>query len=205
MVVVDAAPERLETRIADALVVCIARVGLAHSTAELIAREAGCSRATLYRHFDGKAAIVRHAVAQEIERMTSVAVDAGLDAPTFEDAVVAVTTTAARELTAHDALWFLLVHEPESILSHLAFAEGDRVLVEVGDALAPAFARWLAPTDARRAGEWIARVLRSYVLMPEPSIDLTDLTSARELLCELVVPGLAATPRAGSRTGGSHG
>ena len=194
MTVVDAP---VETRATAALLTCIARFGLAKTTLDDIAREAGCSRATLYRYFDGKAAIVRHTVRVEVDRMTSAAVDAGLEAASLDDAVVAVTVRAARDLASHDALWFLLVHEPESILSHLAFSEGDRVIIRVGDALAPAFARWLDPMGAIRAGEWLARVLRSYVLMPEPSIDLTEFTSAREFLAELVVPGIAA--------GGSHG
>ena len=30
----------------------------------------------------------------------------------------------------------------------------------VGDAFAPAFARWLSDDDARRAGDWLARILR---------------------------------------------
>ena len=183
----------VETRASAALLACVARFGLAKTTLDDVAREAGCSRATLYRYFDGKAAIVAHTVDVEVERMTSAAVDAGLEASTLGDAVVAVAVSAARDLSSHAALWFLLEHEPESILSHLAFAEGDLVLVTVGDALAPAFTRWLEPADATRAGEWIARVLRSYVLMPEPSIDLTDTASAREFLGELVVPGLGGS------------
>ncbi len=187
----------VENRACDALLVCVARFGLAKTTLDDIAREAGCSRATLYRHFDGKAAIVGRAVTVELERMTDDAVAAGLECATLDDAVVAVTTCVARELAGHEALWFLLVHEPESILAHLAFAEGDRLIGRVGDALAPAFSRWLSPIDAMRAGEWLSRVLRSYVLMPEPSIDLADASSAREFLAELVVPGF--------RSGGSHG
>jgi AcrR family transcriptional regulator len=197
MTAVDVRAAGVESRASDALLACIARFGLAKTTLDDIAREAGCSRATLYRYFDGKAAIVGRTVTVELERMTGDAVGAGADADTFEDAVVAVTVCAARALAAHEALWFLLVHEPESILSHLAFAEGDRVISRVGDALAPAFTGWLDPADAVRAGEWLARVLRSYVLMPEPSIDLAHPSSAREFLSELVVPGF--------RSGGSNG
>lgn len=177
-------------RVTAALLACVARFGLAKTTIDDLAREAGCSRATLYRYFDSKAAIVRQTVDAEITRMTSAAVDAAVVEHSLEEAVVAATLQAARDLDGHPALSFLLAHEPESIVSHLTFAEGDRVLVWVGDALSPAFTRWLAEPDARRAGEWIARVLRSYVLMPEPSIDLTDAPTAREFLLELVAPGL---------------
>jgi AcrR family transcriptional regulator len=182
--------QAVEDRVATALLSCIARFGLAKTTIDDLAREAGCSRATLYRYFDSKAAIVRHTVDAEIRRMTTAAVDAAQEEGTLDAALIAATLQAARDLDGHRALSFLLAHEPESIVSHLTFAQGARVLAWVGDALAPAFARWLTEEEARRAGEWIARVLRSYVLMPEPSIDLTDASTAHEFLRELVVPGL---------------
>jgi len=76
------------------------------------------------------------------------------------------------------------------VLGHLAFGPGDRLLIAVGDAIAPAFDRWLTPDDAIRAGEWLARVVRSYVLMPHPPIDFTDPTAARVFLEQFVIPGL---------------
>ena len=187
----DAPPRRLgvEDRATAALLVCIARFGLSKTNLDDVAREAGCSRATLYRYFDGKGALVRRAADVELERLAARAVAAARGGATFDDAVVALATTAAGDLVAHGALQFLLAHEPESILGQLAFGPGDRLLGRVGDALSPAFARWLPPGEAQRAGDWLARVLRSYVLMPEPSIDLTDATEARSFLSELVIPG----------------
>ncbi len=197
--------ESVETRAAAALLTCIARFGLSKTTLDDVAREAGCSRATLYRYFDSKAALVRFTVAAELARLTGRAVAAADDASTLEDAMVAVVVSAARDLTAQQALQFLLVHEPESILGHLAFGPGDRLLARVGDAFAPAFARWMDDEEAQRAGDWLARVLRSYVLMPEPSIDLTDAAEARGFLTELVVPGFtpSLTPVRSAQTVGS--
>jgi AcrR family transcriptional regulator len=187
-------PTRLEdkgARIRDAALVCIGRFGLAKTTVDDIAREAGCSRATLYRYFDGKPAILRAAVAAERERVTTALVDTGRAEPTFADAVVAVVLRGAREVRGHDALQFLLAHEPEAVLGHLAFVPGDRVLVTVGDAIAPAFDRWLSPDDCTRAGDWLARLVRAYALMPHPPVDLTDPAAARTFLTALVIPGLA--------------
>jgi AcrR family transcriptional regulator len=180
----------VEDRGIEALLVCIGRFGLSKTTLDDVAREAGCSRATLYRYFDGKGALVRRVVDAELERLTSSAVAAAAAESTFADAVIALVTNSANGLVEHDALQFLLAHEPEQILGHLAFGPGDRVLSRVGDALAPAFERWLSVADARSAGDWLARILRSYVLMPEPTIDLTDLVEARDFLFELVIPGL---------------
>ena len=184
------APAPVDLRIRDAALVCIGRFGLAKTTVDDIAREAGCSRATLYRYFDGKPEIVRSVVAAEQARMAEFVIDAGRGAPTFAEAVVAVVVAGAHELRTHDALQFLLAHEPDAILGHLAFGAGDRVLMAVGDAIAPAFDRWLAPPDAARAGDWLARVLRSYALMPAPPVDLTDPATARPFLAQLVIPGL---------------
>jgi AcrR family transcriptional regulator len=185
----------VDERATAALLACIARFGLSKTTLDDVAREAACSRATLYRYFDGKSALVTRTVAVELARLTSRAVEAADEEDSLAEATVALVVAAARDLVAHRPLQFLLAHEPESILGQLAFGPGDRLLVRVGDALAPAFVRWLAPVDAQRAGDWLARVLRSYVLMPEPSIDLTDVAAGRDFLCELVVPALEHSRR----------
>ena len=185
-----ASPEK-GARIRDAALVCIGRFGLAKTTVDDIAREAGCSRATLYRYFDGKPAIVRAAVGAELDRVTTALVDAGRAEPTFADAVVAVVVRGAREVRTHDALQFLLTHEPEAVLGHLAFVRGDRALIAVGDAIAPAFDQWLSPDECTRAGEWLTRLVRAYVLAPHPPVDFTDPSAARIFLTALVIPGLA--------------
>jgi AcrR family transcriptional regulator len=185
------APAPTDVRLRDAALVCIGRFGLAKTTVDDIAREAGCSRATLYRYFDGKPAIVRAAVVAEFDRVIGALVETARSQPAFADAVVAVCVAGALELRGHDALQFLLAHEPEAVLGHLAFGPGDRLLVTIGDALAPAFDRWLSPDDATRAGDWLARVLRSYVLMPHAPVDFTDPVAARSFLTTLVIPGLA--------------
>ena len=188
---VTVAPVSMDSRIRDAALVCIGRFGLAKTTVDDIAREAGCSRATLYRYFDGKPAIVQAALLAERDRIIDAVVEAGRGAPSLADAVVDVVVTGARELRAHHALQFLLAHEPEAILGHLAFGPGDRLLTAVGDAIAPSFDRWLSPAAATRAGDWLARLVRSYVLMPHPPVDFTDRAAARAFLMQLVIPGLA--------------
>ena len=55
-------------RAAAALLTCIARYGLAKTTLDDVAREAGCSRATLYRYFDGKHDLVQRTTAGELRR-----------------------------------------------------------------------------------------------------------------------------------------
>jgi AcrR family transcriptional regulator len=186
----DKANHDKDVRLRDAALACIGRFGLAKTTVDDIAREAGCSRATLYRYYDGKPAILRAAVAAELDRVTTALVQTGRREPTFADAVVAVVVRCAREVRGHDALQFLLAHEPEAVLGHLAFVPGDRVLIAVGDAIAPAFDRWLSPDSCTRAGDWIARLVRAYALTPHPPVDLTDASTARAFLEQLVIPGI---------------
>ncbi len=102
-------------------------------------------------------------------------------------------------MRAHDALQFLLAHEPDVVLGHLAFVPGDRVLVAVGDAIAPAFDEWLSPDASARTGEWLARLVRAYVLAPHPPVDLTDPDAARPFLTALVLPGLVPPGSAPTR------
>jgi AcrR family transcriptional regulator len=44
----------IEDRAVRATLACVARHGLAKTTFDDVAREAGCARATLYRYFGGK-------------------------------------------------------------------------------------------------------------------------------------------------------
>src|SRR5437016_14545038 len=93
-----ATPATVDVRALDAVLRCIGRFGFAKTTIDDIAREAGCSRATLYRYFDGKPEIVRSAVTAERDRIVALVVDAGRSASTFADAVGPVVVPAARGL-----------------------------------------------------------------------------------------------------------
>src|SRR5918994_1703964 len=161
-------PPTVEDRAVRATLACVARHGLAKTTFDDVAREAGCARATLYRYFGGKRQLVRITVAREAARIAAAVRDAADAEPTFEGAVVAMIVRAARELRDNEALQFLFAFEPELV----RFLPADR-------------------TD--RAGEWLARVVLTHALSPSSPIDLTDEAAARALVRELVLPGLLAS------------
>ena len=100
------------------------------------------------------------------------------------------SSPARGELRGHDALQFLLAHEPEAVLGHLAFGPGDRVLIAVGDAIAPAFDRWLTPTTrpVRATGSRARALVRAHAA-PARSTSPTP-AAARAFLEQLVIPGL---------------
>ena len=179
-------------RIIDATLRCIARWGLAKTTFDDIARDAGCSRATVYRLFPGgKDALIEAVAAAEVSRFFT-ALAARLErTDTLDDLLVTGIREAARHLQGHPALQFLLAHEPEAVLPHFAFRSADAVLGTVRAFAAPYLARHLPAGEAPRAAEWVARIVLSYTSCPADGIDLGDEASVRGLVRAFVLPGLA--------------
>ncbi len=180
------------TQLIDATLACIARWGVAKTTLDDVARQAGCSRATVYRAFPGgKDALFVAVAASEIARLaTSVsrAVDAADD---LEDAVVAAITTTARALADHDAFRYLMAHEPGVVLPHLAFSELDALLAVAAARTGPSFARFLGSSDeAERLAEWATRIVISHTCSPSSGVHLADDASVRRLVRAFVLPGL---------------
>src|SRR5207249_1930133 len=82
-----------------------------------VAREAGCSRATVYRAFPGgKDAVVAATVRAECQRLARGLASAVDGLGSLEDILVAAIVHTGRFLSGHQALRFLLAHEPEAIL-----------------------------------------------------------------------------------------
>ncbi|HAM02948.1 MAG TPA: hypothetical protein DCQ30_12095 [Acidimicrobiaceae bacterium] len=178
-------------RVIDATLACIARVGLAKTTLDDVARAAGYSRATVYRAFPGgKDALMTAVVDTEVSRLFSeLAVGMGAAAD-LEEVLVAGITGAARRISEHRALAFLLEHEPEVVLPHLAFDHHDRLLAEVSAYAAPFLGRWLDHAESLRVSEWTARIVLSYLGCPTDAMDLTDDADVRHLVRTFVLPGV---------------
>ena len=182
----------LETRAVQALLTCVARQGLRKTTLDDVAREAGCSRATLYRYFASKQAVLEATMRSEADRVTVAVGEAAAGADTLEDAVVAVLVTAGRQLGHHPALTFVAAVEPERLLPHLCFAGGDRFLAAAGRALAPALERFVGAERTDRAAEWVARVGLALLCSPNPPVSLDDEPAVRAYVREFLVPAIGA-------------
>jgi len=189
-------------RVIDATLACIARVGLGKTTLDDVARAAGCSRATVYRAFPGgKDALMTAVVDTEVSRLFSeLAVRMGA-ACDLEEVLVSGITGAARRISEHQALAFLLEHEPEVVLPHLAFDHHDRLLAEVSAYAAPFLGRWLDHAEALRVSEWTARIVLSYLGCPTQSLDLTDDADVRHLVRTFVLPGVTVLSGAPDHAG----
>ena len=188
------APPPHEARLIDATLRCVARWGVAKTTLDDVAREAGCSRATVYRTFPGgKDALLEAVAAAEIHRFLTAVGEAMGRAANLEDRLIAGITTAGRAIVGHAALQFLFVHEPEMILPRLAFGPLDEVLAHATRFVSPYLRPWLDGDDADRAAEWLTLIVISYVCSPAADVDTTDTTSVNRLVQDFVLPALAAT------------
>ena len=187
-----AAPS-LRLRVIDATVVCLSRHGTQKTTVDDIARQAGVSRATVYRAFPGGREEVLQAVVDTESARLFAAVGARLaGVQDLSSALVAGIVEASRRIGEHRAIRYLLAHEPGTMLGHLAFDEADRVLATSSRLTAPFLTRWMSPDEAERVAEWATRIVLSYAISPSTGHDLSDPAATTRLVETFVMPGIRA-------------
>jgi AcrR family transcriptional regulator len=182
----------LEDRIADAMLDCIGRWGIAKTTADDIARSAGISRATLYRVFPGGKEVAFDALLQrEVSRFFDAVTGPLAQVEDLEDALVLGLTAAARFVLDHEPLQYLLVHEPERVRP-LSERDGLESAFAIAAAFTQPHLRPYLPDDQAAAdgADWLVRQFFSYVLVPSPSLDLTVEADVRRFVRRYVLPGL---------------
>ena len=186
------APDQAFDRIIAATVRCIARWGVAKTTLDDVAREAGCSRATVYRMVPGGRDALLVAVARtEVARFFTGVGERLATATSLEDLLVAGITDAARRINEHPALRFLIEHEPEHVLPRLAFHQMDAALAVASQFAAPHLRRFIHDDEhAHRVAEWVSRIVVSYTITPSDVVDLAQEASARQLVRDFVLPAL---------------
>jgi AcrR family transcriptional regulator len=180
-------------RIVDAALVSLARQGTAKTTVDDIARGAGLSRATVYRVFPGgKVEVLAAVVDTELARLFS-ALGAQMGAADdLADVLVNGIVEVVTRITTHPALGYLVEHEPDVILRHLAFDESNQLLATATRFVGPFLARWMDPEESARVAEWSTRIVLSYCISPSPDTDLSDPRQARRLVETFVLPGIRA-------------
>lgn len=191
------AQQDLRHEILAATLRCLARWGLSKTTLDDIAREARCSRATVYRLFPGgKESLLREVAAEEVGRFFASIAERLERAPDVEELLVEGLTEALRQLRDHPALGSLLEHEPGRLLPQPASGAIAHVVAIAGAFLTPHLGRWLEPTPARQASEWVVRMALSYAITPPAAPDPGDPFGVRPLVDELLAPAVhrLATP-----------
>lgn len=183
-----AAPER---DLVEAALRCIARWGIRKTSLDDIGREAGVSRATVYRVFPGgKDRVVEVVAAHEAGRVLHT-VDAELaDAETLEDLLVAGLSALWQVMSCDEVLASVIRHEPELVLPHFAFHQLDRVL-DLAEILSRRhLERFLPADDVRVAAELLARVVLTFGFRPAAWVDPHDPASIRRLVRTYLVPAI---------------
>jgi len=182
-----------ERRVAEALLVCTGRWGLAKTTIEDVAREAGVSRATVYRLFPGgKQAILDAAARAEVRALVALIGDELREVDDLAECLVRTVHLAAGFLDSHEALTFLRRHEAVALEQVLAFDHLDAIFAVAAGVLAPLYERFLGHDASVAAGVWVARLVVSYLTTPSSEVDLRDHSDVERLVRTFVLPGLSA-------------
>ena len=176
-------------RILDATLVLIGRWGVSKTALADVAKEAGCSRATVYRSFPGgKQHLIQSLAARELRIYVDAIVDAIDAADELDDALTRALVVAARLVHDHDAAQFILEHEPELFLPFLGFHQVDLVYRETSVAIGPHLERFVPADRAAWAAEWAARLFITYLFNPHAELDLAVIDDARDLVSRFLLP-----------------
>jgi len=170
---------------------CIARSGLARVTVEDAAREAGVSRATVYRHFPGgREELLRETVGHEVAHFFLELAEAVEPATSFADVLEEALLHAHAAVADHEVLQKLLATEPDHLLPDLT-VEANRLLPPIAAFLVPHLERQrLRPgIEVEAAAEYVARMILSLVGAPG-RWDLTNRAQVAELVRTEVLAGL---------------
>lgn len=174
---------------------CFARYGFQKTSMEDIAREAGLSRRSVYRHFPDKSALFNEVATGRTrifldEILRSTAELSGLSAQIEE--VARLTNHFIHEDPISAAL---LRVDPDS-LARMISTEARGLLGMAMEAIVPlieaARDRGEVRTDLHvtRAAEWIARMVFSLAATPSVTFDIDDPKQTAAFIAEFLLPGL---------------
>ena len=173
---VPTVPERL----LDAAVDVAADHGLARLSVGDVAKRAGLSRQTLYKHFASKDELVSQAVLREAGRIVEqvIAAAEGIDDPVAS--LEAAVSAALDQFRGHPLLDRLIATEPESLLPLLIDGSGSVLgaIELIGRQMIGESFPSLDPARAAYGAELLSRMLISYAVRPS---DLPADAVARDL------------------------
>jgi AcrR family transcriptional regulator len=169
--------------------------GVRQTSLAEIARESGCSRATIYRHFPGgRDELLSALVAFEHRRFFVRLGQAVESATTLEEVVERGLMVAHRAILDLEVLQIVLREQPELLEPTLVRASQPTLRL-VADFLTPYLEAHGVDDEATRVAhaDYLARMVLSYMSAPG-RFDLTDADQVRDLVrCELLA-GLQAQP-----------
>lgn len=144
---------------------CAGRVGLSRITVEEVARDAGVSRATVYRWFPGgRDQLVDEAITWEVGRFLARLADAVADAPDFPSRLEQGLVFAHKAIEQHRVLQRVLEIEPGGLLPQLR-ETAPLIVAVIRDYLVPLLAheRLREGVEPDAAADYLARMVLSFI------------------------------------------
>ena len=166
------------------------------TTVEDVAREAGLSRATVYRTFPGgRDELIREVVAWQIGEFFAALATSVAGCDGFEEVVEVALVEAHRAVGEHPLLPKLLLPERDRLEPTLP-AETSRFVPLLASFVEPYLARETlrAGIDVHEAADYVARMVVSHIGSPG-RWDLTDRDQVNDLVRTEILAGIAGFGR----------
>jgi len=183
-------------RILEATYACVARWGLAKTTVEDAAREAGLSRATVYRYFPGgRDELIDAVVSWQYLLFFTRLYEEVHGAGSLEEVLERGLRFARRSLLEHGVLLKILETEPDVLMPKLT-VESNRTVGLISGFLVPYLHEHGVAdgVDIHEAADFLARMVLSYISSPG-HWDLGDPRQVAALVrTELLAGVVAETP-----------
>lgn len=180
-------------RLLQATFACVARYGIGKTTVEDVAREAGVSRATVYRQFPGgKDQLIDDTIRWESTRFFAELAAAIEHAPDFVTTVEEAIFFARNALDQHAVFQKVLETEPDTLLPALTVDDSrlrGLVAAFLRTHLEPEKDQLADGVTVDGAADHVARLLMSY-MGASGSWDLTDRDEVRTLVRTELLSGL---------------
>jgi AcrR family transcriptional regulator len=164
-------------RLLQATFACVARYGIAKTTVEDVAREAGVSRATVYRQFPGgKDQLISDTIRWETARFFAELAVAIENASDFETTLEEAIVFARAALAQHAVFQKVLETEPDLLLPQMSVDDSlvrSMVAAFVKAHLEPEADRLAEGLTVDHVADHVSRLLLSF-FNAEGSWDLTD-------------------------------
>ncbi len=170
---------------------CVAHDGIAATTLESIAKEAGVARATLYRHFpNGRRQLFDDLVSHEVGRFFLELYAEIEDQKSIEGVLERGLRHAHRAVSTHYLLHIVLREDPSILEPSLSNALGD-ILTLVSEVLKPFLPKSAASSER---ADFLARMLLDYI-STQGRWDFDDPSQLRELVRDELLAGMGEKPR----------